>query len=78
MGQMRETGLFSETAIEKDPYLVVYVETNVENPSLYDYLWDIYESHPRNVSNCDKIVSKHKTRDRWNQWESLIVVTVSK
>ena len=36
MGQMRETGLFSDSAIEKDPYLVVYVETNVENPSLSD------------------------------------------
>ena len=78
MGQMSKTGLFSDSEMEKNPYLVVYVETNVENPDLFEYLWDRSESHPRYVNNCAEIVEKNGTRDRWNQWESLIVVTVSK
>ena len=45
MGQMRETGLFSDSENRIDPYMVIYVETNVETPDLFQYLWDYKDVH---------------------------------
>ena len=76
MGQMRKVGLFSDSEITKDPYIVIYVETIIENPNLFKYLWNRTESDPKFVHNCTEI--KDETGDRWNQWKSLIVVSLSK
>ena len=40
MGQMRDEGLFSDSKLPEDRYVVIYVETNVENPDLFEHLWD--------------------------------------
>ena len=76
MEEMRDIGLFSDSDEAKDPYLIVYVETNVENPDLFNYLWDRTEAQPKYVNNCREI--KNGKGDRWNEWKSLIVVAASK
>ena len=37
---MRDEGLFSDSKLPEDRYVVIYVETNVENPDLFEHLWD--------------------------------------
>lgn len=76
MGQMRDEGLFSNSKLPEDRYVVIYVETNVENPDLFKYLWDMGDADLKRVKNCEEIA--HERVDQWNQWESLIVVAVSK
>ena len=84
MGEMRDEGLFSDSKLPEDRYVVIQVETNVENPDLFDYIWDkkdLFEfkkndNSPKFVKNCEKMAEERV--DQWNQWKSLIVVTVSK
>ena len=40
MGEMRDEGLFSDSKLPEDRYVVIQVETNVENPDLFEYIWD--------------------------------------
>ena len=76
MGEMRDEGLFSDSILPEDRYVVIQVETNVENPDLKEYIWDWNDTDPRLVKNCTEMANKRV--DQWNQWESLIVVSVSK
>ena len=76
MEQMRVEGLFSDSQLAKDRYVVIHVATNLENQDLFQYLWDNRDANPKTVKNCSEIANK--TVDKWNQWKSLIVVAVSK
>ena len=76
MGEMRDEGLFSDSKLPEDRYVVIQVETNVENPNLKEYIWDWHDANPKLVKNCEEMANKRV--DQWNQWESLIVVSVSK
>ena len=84
MGEMRDEGLFSDSKLPEDRYVVIQVETNVENPDLFEYIWDkkdIFEykkndTNPKFVKNCEKMAEDRV--DQLNQWESLIVVSIPK
>ena len=76
MGEMRDEGLFSDSKLPEDRYVLIHVETNIENPDLLEYIWDKNDTNPKFVKNCNKTANERL--DLWNQWKSLIVVSVSK
>ena len=76
MEEMRVEGFFSDSKLPEDRYVVIHVATNVEHQVLSEYLWDNHDANPKNVTNCKKIANE--AVDKWNQWQSLIVVAVSK